>query len=75
MDLGTTKITTYTEPVKGRWKSYPEKEVWVTKFDIDMKQMGIRYDTQSFEIAPSFDLHILMEKLNYSFLLEDSYTS
>lgn len=36
MDLGTTKIVSTTGPVKGKWKSNPEKETWVTKFNIDM---------------------------------------
>ncbi len=75
MDLGTTKIISSTGPVLGRWKSNPEKETWVTKFDIDMSQMSIKYDSNQFEIAPSFNLNIAFEKLNYTPLLEESYIS
>lgn len=75
MDLGTTKIVSTTGPVKGKWKSNPEKETWVTKFNIDMTQMSIKYDSNQFQIAPSLNLNIIFEKLNYSPLLEESYTS
>ena len=75
MDLGKTSITSVSEAVTGRWKTLPEKEVWVTKFIIDMKDMGIRYDSNKFELAPSFDMRIIFEKLNYTPLLEDSFNS
>ena len=67
-----------TEPVVGRWKSFAGKKVWVTKFNIDMKDMGIfKYEnlTQKFEIAPSYDMKVIFEKLNYSPWLEDSFSS
>lgn len=65
MDLGKTQITSSTEPVLGRWKSIANKEVWVTKFDIYMRKMGIVfYDSKRFEIAKSFDLQLSFEKLN-----------
>ena len=75
MDLGKTVITSVTEPVLGRWKSNPDKEVWVTKFLIDMKDMSLKFDSGNFVITPSFDMKTTFEKLNYSPLLEDSYNS
>jgi hypothetical protein len=38
-----------------------------------MKDMGMRFDKNEFEIAPSFDMRIIFEKLNATPLLEDSY--
>lgn len=38
------------------------------------KDLGIKYNN-NFEIAPSFDLTVLFEKVNYSPYLEDSYCS
>ena len=40
-----------------------------------MKDMGIRFDSNKFEIAPSNDIKVNFEKLNHSDLLEDSYNS
>eukprot|EP00347_Sterkiella_histriomuscorum_P000566 403375355 len=75
IDLGKTNITSETMPVQSRWKSMPEKDVWVTKFNIDMKEMGIRFDHNRFEIAPSYDMKIVFEKLNQSPYLEESFNS
>lgn len=51
------------------------KKVWVTKFSIEMKDMGIGYSSNQFEIAPSFDMKLIFEKMNYSPLLIESYSS
>lgn len=40
-----------------------------------MKDMGITSDNNKFEVAPSFDMKVIFEKLNYTPLLENNYTS
>lgn len=40
-----------------------------------MKDMGITFDNSKFEVAPSFDMKVIFEKLNYTPLLENNYTS
>ena len=69
IDLGKITITSESEQVLGRWKSIEMKKAWVTKFNIEMKDMGIGFSSNKFEIAPSFDMKIIIEKMNFSPLL------
>jgi hypothetical protein len=75
IDLGKISISNTTKQTEGRWKSKPKHPVLTTTMTITAKDLGIWFNNKEFELAPSFDMHISFEKLNYTSLLDDSYLS
>ncbi len=46
--------------------------MWVTKFTIDIRDMGFKYNGD-FDIAQSFNINVIFEKFNFTPLIENPY--
>jgi hypothetical protein len=74
IDLGKINVSSKAEEIAGRWRSLPDKKVWVTQFLIEMNEMGFRHN-KDFEITSPFGMKIVFEKLNPTELMLDNYRS
>lgn len=66
IDLGQISIKSELDHVSGKWRSKPDKKTFVNRMVIDMKSIRIDYDSRAYMITPPFDMHIQIERSNYS---------